>query len=203
MEKVSSGNHGRDALQGEYASTAAIHAIVPGLVPEPIAWGELQSLPNSYFYICKFFHLAHELPEATPFCARLAELHSRHASPTGKFGFDITTYNGDLPQENSWEDSWEELFLTAFKHMVEMNRERAGMSEEMETLLPAFYEKVIPRLLRPLETGVNKIKPSLVHGDLWCGNVAVDQASGAGIIFDPASFWAHNECKPHTSLPYY
>jgi protein-ribulosamine 3-kinase len=31
-------------------------------------------------------------------------------------------------------------------------------------LLPAFFEKVIPRLLRPLETGENSIKPVLIHG---------------------------------------
>ena len=38
--------------------------------------------------------------------------------------------------------------------------------------------KVIPRLLRPLETGGRQIKPSLVHGDLYSGNVSVDAVTG-------------------------
>ena len=107
----------------------------------------------------------------------------------------MVTYNGDLPQENSWADSWEEFFINGFKHVVEVNVERAGKSDELNALLPSFYANVIPRLLRPLETGDNNIKPSLVHGDLWCGNAAVDQSTGEGIVFDPSSFWAHNECK--------
>ena len=33
---------------------------------------------------------------------------------------------------------------------------------------------------------------TLVHGDLWSGNIGIDK-SGKGVIFDPASWWADNE----------
>ena len=33
---------------------------------------------------------------------------------------------------------------------------------------------------------------SLVHGDLWSGNVGTEK-NGKGVIFDPASWWADNE----------
>ena len=33
---------------------------------------------------------------------------------------------------------------------------------------------------------------TLVHGDLWSGNVGIEK-SGKGVIFDPASWWADNE----------
>ena len=33
---------------------------------------------------------------------------------------------------------------------------------------------------------------TLVHGDLWSGNVGIDR-NGKGVIFDPASWWADNE----------
>ncbi|KAI9688305.1 MAG: hypothetical protein M1820_010274 [Bogoriella megaspora] len=191
--KVSVGDHGREALKGEFESTAAIHAITPSFVPKPIAWGAFEKIANTYFYTCKFYNLADDLPDVTHFCANVAALHSSHTSPTGKFGFHVVTYNGDLPQDNTWNSSWEDFFTNGFKHIVQINTERAGASDEMESLLPAFYEKVIPRLLRPLETGGNSIEPSLVHGDLWCGNAAVDQDTDQGIIFDPSSSWAHNE----------
>lgn len=113
----------------------------------------------------------------------------------GKFGFHVTTYNGNLPQENAWQDSWEKFFISGLRHMFVLNEEAGGKCEELEKLLPGLFERVIPRLLRPLETNGNTVAPALVHGDLWCGNAAVRLEDDAPIIFDPSSFWAHNECK--------
>lgn len=79
--------------------------------------------------------------------------------------------------------------------MLRLNFEAGGPSQELEDLMPPMLDKVIPRLLRPLETGGNSVVPSLVHGDLWCGNAALTLEDGAPLIFDPSCFWAHNECK--------
>lgn len=62
-------------------------------------------------------------------------------------------------------------------------------------MIAPFFEKVILRLLRPLETGGRSIRPTLIHGDLWHGNAETDAETGQPIIFDAASFYAHNECK--------
>lgn len=81
------------------------------------------------------------------------------------------------------------------KDVLRIREERSGPSSALEELLPALFEKVIPRLLRPLETGGRKLAPVLVHGNLWRGNVAaVKDSPGRGVIFDSASFFAHNEC---------
>jgi protein-ribulosamine 3-kinase len=80
--------------------------------------------------------------------------------------------------------------------MLDINVERGGPWEEMEELRASMIEKVIPRLLRPLEMNGRSVKPALIHGDLWCGNTAVDVQTDRPLIFDPASFYAHNECKP-------
>lgn len=79
--------------------------------------------------------------------------------------------------------------------MFALNEAAGGKCEELENLLPALFEKVIPRLLRPLETDGNTVTPMLVHGDLWCGNASMRLEDDAPIVFDPSSFWAHNECK--------
>lgn len=193
--KVSHGPHGREALKGEFEGTKAIYNLTPDLVPKPIAWGTFKSRNDAHFYICKFHELDEQLPDREEFCKKLAALHQQHVSPTGKYGFPVTTYNGDLPQDNTFASTWEESFSNGLKHMFALNKERSGVSEELEFLIPDLLKKVVPRLLRPLETGGNSIKPSLVHGDLWCGNAATDKANGKPIIFDPSSFWAHNECK--------
>ncbi|KAJ2988233.1 hypothetical protein NUW58_g4087 [Xylaria curta] len=192
--KVSRGHHGLEALKGEYESTSAIYAITPDFSPKPISWGTFKTDRDSHFYICKFYEFADGLPNPKMFCANLAKLHSSHTSPTGKFGFHVVTYNGDLPQDNTWSDSWEAFFESGFRHVLNIREARAGPSAELDELLRPFFENVIPRLLRPLETSGNTIQPSLVHGDLWCGNAAItDEVTEEGIVFDPSSFWGHNE----------
>ncbi|MCJ1399879.1 hypothetical protein MMC11_003082 [Xylographa trunciseda] len=188
--KISIGHHGCESLMGEFESTSAIYSISPDFVPKPIAWGSCKSVSDTHFYLAEFKNLALKLPESASFCERLAELHKNGVSPSGKFGFHVTTYNGDLPQENSFTDTWEEFFANGLRHMFKLNVELAGPCKQLEVLMPKLFDKVIPRLLRPIEPF---IKPSLVHGDLWCGNAAVNIKDGKPIVFDPCCFWAHNE----------
>lgn len=56
-------------------------------------------------------------------------------------------------------------------------------------------KRVVPRLLRPLETGGRQIKPSLVPGHLYSGNVSIDAENGRPVLYDAACLYAHNECK--------
>lgn len=195
-QKVSVGDHGREALKGEFEPTSVIHAVVGDFAPNPIGWGSFKNLPGAHYYFCRFYELAEELPEPARFCKKVATLHARSESPNGRFGFHVVTYNGDLPQKNTFTNSWEDFFTDGFKHMIELNIDRGGPWDQLKGLDIAMITKVIPRLLRPMETGGRSIKPSLVHGDLWCGNAAVDKVTGLPLIYDPASFFAHNECKP-------
>jgi protein-ribulosamine 3-kinase len=165
------------------------------LHPKPAGWGSFRGLPGAHYYFCQFYELAEELPEPTEFCKKVAALHAKSQSPNGRFGFHVVTYNGNLPQDNTYTDTWEEFFSNGFKHMIGLNIERGGPWDELAGLDTAMLTKVIPRLLRPMETEGRFIKPSLVHGDLWCGNTAVDTATDQPLIYDPASFFAHNECK--------
>ncbi|MCJ1436539.1 hypothetical protein MMC27_005918 [Xylographa pallens] len=160
------------------------------LCAEANCLGSCRSVPDTHFYLTEFKNLLLYLPKPYLFCERLAELHKNGVSLNGKFGFHVTTYNGELLQENSFTDTREEFFANGLRHMLELNMERAGPSKQLEALVPQMFDKVIPRLLRPLESS---IKPSLVHGDLWCGNAAVIADNGVPIVFDPCCFWAHNE----------
>jgi protein-ribulosamine 3-kinase len=110
------------------------------------------------------------------------------------------TYNGNLPQDNTWFDSWEAFLDNGLRHVLEVREEKAGPNSELDALLPPLFENVIPRLLRPLESGGRKIQPSLVHGDLRCGNAGtIDKSTAEGIVYDPSSFWAQNECMSSLS----
>ena len=63
------------------------------------------------------------------------------------------------------------------KRMLTLERAAQGPSPELDELVPKLYEKVIPRLLRPLEIGSNPMEPLLIHGDLWYGNCCTDSST--------------------------
>lgn len=183
------------ALKGEFESTLAIDNAVPGFAPKPLDWGSFKSLDNTHYYLCKFHKLSLKLPPEAELTEKLARLHKNGTSPNGRFGFHVVTYNGNMPQDNSWADTWLNFFINGFEHILRVNVECGGPWEEMEQLKPHMISKVIPRLLKPMEIGRHSVDPVLVHGDLWCGNTAVDTELNQPVVYDPSSFYAHNECK--------
>ncbi|KAL6714824.1 hypothetical protein ACLMJK_007084 [Lecanora helva] len=80
------------------------------------------------------------------------------------------------------------------KHMLDLEEQAQGpQPEEMKIIVQSLFDKVIPRLLRPLETGGRSVIPSLVHGDFWHGNTSTDVETGEPLVFDASAFWGHNE----------
>jgi len=190
--KVALGEHGMRMMNGEFESMTALYAAIPHFVPKPYGWGSYRDIPDMHFFLCEFRDMIEELPEIEDFTSSVAQLHQSVASSNGKYGFPVTTYMGPLPQDNRWCDTWEEFFAQGMKRMLELESNAQGPSEELDRLAAQLYEKVIPRLLRPL-TVLDSIKPVLIHGDLWYGNCCTDVATGKPIVFDACVFWAHNE----------
>jgi protein-ribulosamine 3-kinase len=114
----------------------------------------------------------------------LAALHRRTAP---EYGFAVASYCGTTRQENGWTSSWTEFFrdrrLGALVRMVEAERGLAAADRHR-------YERLLERLpdLLPLE-----MTPSLIHGDLWSGNV-VPTTRGPGLV-DPACAYADREME--------
>ncbi|RYP02925.1 hypothetical protein DL764_005502 [Monosporascus ibericus] len=160
---------------------------------KPIAWGSYLSIPEVHFFLCEFRPMTGDLPDLETFPAKIAELHRTGTSPDGRFGFDLTTFHGETPIDHGWSDTWEEYFRRTTRVLLQLEQEVRGSDEEIQRLSGPFFERVVPRLLRPLGTGGHSIRPSLIHGDLWHGNASTDKDSGMPIIFDAASLYAHNE----------
>ncbi|KAJ6021443.1 hypothetical protein N7540_006947 [Penicillium herquei] len=189
---------GRSVTRGEYQSMQTIYDVVPDFVPKPIACGTYDRAPNTHFFLCEFREMIERgIPGSTPdphdFAALLSNLHEKSISSTGKFGFHVTTYAGNLPQFIGSEDSWETFFTKSMRQALDLEIAIKGPSEELADLSCVLFEKVIPRLLRPLESDGRVVKPSLVHGDLWYGNSGVETDSNRPLVFDACSFFAHNE----------
>ncbi|QPC72561.1 hypothetical protein HYE68_003313 [Fusarium pseudograminearum] len=138
---------GMNMTRGEFHSMTAIHNVLPEIVPRPIACGTYQTITDTHFFLCEFREMTEDMPDPHKFAALLSTLHQKSVSPTGKFG-------------------WETFFAKSIRQALDLEIERKGPSEELETLSRALFKKVIPRLLRPLESDGQTVKPSLVHGDL-------------------------------------
>ncbi|KAK7214911.1 hypothetical protein V2G26_002914 [Clonostachys chloroleuca] len=191
--KVSSKELGMNMTRGEFHSMSAMHDVLSEFVPRPIACGTYRTIPETHFFLCEFREMTDDMPDPHKFAALLSTLHQKSVSPTGKFGFHITTYAGNLPQFVAWEDSWEVFFAKTMRQALDLEIERKGPSEELDVLSRALFEKVIPRLLRPLESDGRVVKPSLVHGDLWYANAGIDVDNDQPLVFDACCFFAHNE----------
>jgi protein-ribulosamine 3-kinase len=157
-------------MEGEYHAMETIYAVTPHFAARPLSWGTFKSNPTLHFFLCDFIPMDDELPELNTFVESLAQLHRESKSPEGKFGFHVTTYNGNLFQDLRWTDTWEECFVNGTRKDFELEREARGPSDELDKLIVPLFEKVIPRLIRPLETNGRSVKPAFVHGDLWHGN---------------------------------
>ncbi|MGQ0560499.1 MAG: fructosamine kinase family protein [Gemmatimonadota bacterium] len=109
----------------------------------------------------------------------LAGLHRpRHP----QFGWSAANFIGSLPQTNAWSDDWPS-FWREQRIVPQMLNLRAEPARRIGTLLD-HSEQI-------LHAG-NEDGPSLLHGDLWSGNVHAVSA-GAPAVIDPASYYGHRE----------
>lgn len=173
-----------------------LHKLAPDFVVRPIAWGRLEDVEIvGHFLLLEFRNLDNGLPNPVKLGARLAEMHEKSQSPNGMFGFDTQTYDGIRLQSVAWDSSWTSFFSKLLEEAKRQDTETNGAWPAMDRVFARVQSHLIPRLLGALEQHGNSVKPCLIHGDLWDGNVATDVDSGDPIIFDCGVYYAHNEME--------
>ena len=101
--------------------------------------------------------------------AGLASLHKASVSPTGKFGFHMATCHAKIAQAvDTWEDSWCAIFTGHLGHVMNLAKQILQWPE-FDVVCKLTLEKVVPRLLLPLQSEGRVLKPCLIHGDCWDG----------------------------------
>ena len=89
---------------------------------------------------------------------------------------------------NNWTDNWEKFYSRQWRADLVQVQKVHGEDPELQAIGEEYCDKVIGRLLWPLQTGGRNIKPSLCHGDLWDGNVQIHVDTQEPIIFDAVCF---------------
>ena len=118
----------------------------------------------------------------------LNSIISLHSNKSKNYGFSFDTQIGGLKQINSSSKNWLEFYrdkrLTYIFDLVNKNQ---PMDETINTKIDLLIKKMdnfIP----------NKPISSLLHGDLWEGNILFKNKKFVGFI-DPGSFYGHNELE--------
>lgn len=150
-------------------------------VPDPVVWGQTQ---DSAFLVLEYISLESlTRRSARLFGERLAKMH-RHTGQA--FGWFRDNTIGSTFQCNSWNDSWPQFWA----------EHRLGFQFRLacENGLSAAISKKGERLLSKIDCFFKNYRPvpSVVHGDLWSGNIAGDD-QGNPVIFDPAVYYADRE----------
>jgi fructosamine-3-kinase len=109
----------------------------------------------------------------------LAGLHRQRAPA---FGYPIDNVVGALPQPNGWEDSWPTFFV---ERRVLVHLDDPAIPASLAERIRRAAEGPLPALLDS-----HRAVPSLVHGDLWAGNVV----DGAYLV-DPAVSYSDREVE--------
>ncbi len=183
-------------MEGTFESEKAVSEYIAEHVPKPIAWGSYLLDSNMFYYLAHFHDMVDAAVDPSQFVDIVATLHrdSTGKSPKGKFGFHVPTHLANVPNDNSWENSWEAFYTKAIRKMFELEAVSHGSDDaEFESLKRKMLTKVIPRLLRPMESGGRTVTPCLVHSDLWLGNCMLDAGTDKIMLFDSCAFWGHNE----------
>lgn len=111
-----------------------------------------------------------------------------HGVGAEKFGFACDTVIGGLHQPNTWSESWLDFFRD--QRLMYMGGEALAAGR-----LPASLMRTLERFCAHLDKWLTvDAAPSLIHGDMWTGNVLADGDRIAGFI-DPAIYYADAEVE--------
>ena len=117
-----------------------------------------------------------------------AGLSGFNAPPDPAYGLDHVNLLGSTPQANDWRAGWPEFFADC---RIRPQMELAARTGRLNAARRRNLERLIERL-PGLLGGVDR-RPSLIHGDLWSGNV-IPGPGGLSLI-DPAVSFSDREAE--------
>lgn len=113
-------------------------------------------------------------------------LASLHRNLSESYGADADNFIGRLPQLNTRAGKWPEFFRDyRLEPQVKRARERQLWVASWDSSLTSLYGRLSDLLPERPEA-------SILHGDLWSGNIMVTSTGRAALI-DPAAYHGHRE----------
>lgn len=169
-----------DMFAAEAAGLEALAAAEAIRVPRPLCVG---TAGDEAFLALEFIAFGRAGPQSPASAGR--QLAALHRQTQDRFGWWRDNFIGATPQANDadrdWARFWQARRLGPQLDLARARGHGGRLQERGQRLLaacPALLDHAPP--------------PALLHGDLWGGNLAYDQA-GQAVIFDPATYYGDRE----------
>jgi fructosamine-3-kinase len=167
-----------DMFEAEADGLAGLAAAGAVRVPEAVCWGQVAG--TSYLVLERL-----DLSGRSNGAEMGRRLASLHRSLGDRFGWRRDNYIGATPQPNPQSHDWTTFFRD---HRLGYQLDLAARNGHARTLR-ATGERLMASLDALLE---HEPAPSLLHGDLWTGNLGY-LSDGTPAIFDPAVYYGDRE----------
>jgi len=115
------------------------------------------------------------------------QLAALHRCSAGAFGWGRDNTIGATPQHNAWREDWVAFWRDQRLGFQLAEAARNGHRGRLQSLGEQLCER-FPVLID------HAPRPSLLHGDLWGGNIGFTGA-GRPVIFDPATYYGDREAE--------
>jgi protein-ribulosamine 3-kinase len=158
-------------------------------VPVVFAWRDEANADQPAYLLEEFLAAGPTRPawEPSRLGAELAGLHRYGGEAAGRFGLGHDNYIGATRQPNGWSQDWLAFFREQrLGFQVRLAREAGRLNRAQAHQLDALLEH-LERWL-----GGHACQPSLLHGDLWAGNV-IAGPGGRAYLIDPAVYFGDRE----------
>lgn len=150
-------------------------------IPEPVVYG---IAGVHAFLVLEYVQLKSANPATQQQLGR--QLAALHQIKQDYYGWQYDNYIGSNPQkntrDNNWGTFWQQCRLNAQLKLAAENGYAGELQQQGDRL-----SRLIPEIFSSYEP-----QASLLHGDLWSGNVASD-SQGQAIIYDPACYYGDRE----------
>jgi fructosamine-3-kinase len=169
-------------FESEAYALEQIKALKQVSCPDVIAFGN--SLDKS-FLILNYLPLTVNNSQVDSKCwytlgEQLAQMHK--CSNHGQFGWQHDNYIGETLQPNDWRSNWKTFFAEQrIAWQLQLLSEKSVKLGDIDHIAQVCHDAL----------NHHTVKPSLVHGDLWQGNMGFTGSSS--VIFDPACYYGDRE----------
>lgn len=175
-------NSDRGVLESEYLALCRLSELGAVCFPQALSF----SAEGTTAMLALEFHQIIQVDQSTSkhVAKVIVDMHNISGP---KFGWETNGYIGLSVQSNRWCSDWCEFFSE--------QRLRPQLGMAMKRGISSTIVRRVEQLIVELDQIIDSenIKPMLIHGDLWTGNIGYSMTRRAGVIYDPAPYFGDPE----------
>jgi protein-ribulosamine 3-kinase len=181
--KITDQNRFKDILEYEYKGLYVLASVIPNSVPKVFEYGQCV---NNRFLITRYISSGKSVQQSLDFTKAARQLALIHSQKSKFFGLEYSNAIGSLIQINTPNSNWSDFFIKC-RLIPQLELLKGSTNNQYIELI-----NLIENLIKRVPDLISNCVPSLLHGDLWNGNLLFND-QGDPIFIDPAISYGHSE----------